>query len=287
MGDVSPVMGDVGPVMGDVSPAMGEVSPVTSLFSADLLKDRVAVVTGGSAGIGRELARVMLAHGARVAIASRQPDNLDAAAALLAEQTGRAPLTVPCDIRDTAAVDSLAERVRAELGTPDIVVNNAAANFRMDAERMTLRAFRTVVDVDLIGTFNVTRALVGGMLERGSGCVLSIVVPDAARGFPHYSHAGAAKAGIVSLTASWSREWGPRGIRVNAIAPGPVATEGATSNVFGGGSLLPEVTRRVPLGRLGTPADVAAAALFLCSDAAGWVSGVTLAVDGGLGTAIA
>jgi NAD(P)-dependent dehydrogenase (short-subunit alcohol dehydrogenase family) len=258
-----------------------------SPFSADLLKGRVAVITGGSAGIGREIARAMLAHGAQVAIASRQPDNLDTAASLLAEQTGRVPLAVPCDIRDTAAVDSLVERVRAEFGTPDIVVNNAAANFRMDADRMTLRAFRTVVDVDLIGTFNVTRAVIGGMLAQGSGCVLSIVVPDAPRGFPHYSHAGAAKAGIVSLTASWSREWGPRGIRVNAIAPGPIATEGATANVFGGGSLLPQVTERVPLGRLGATSDVANAALYLCSEAAGWVPGVTLPVDGGLGTAIA
>jgi NAD(P)-dependent dehydrogenase (short-subunit alcohol dehydrogenase family) len=141
------------------------------------------------------------------------------------------------------------------------------------------------VDIDLIGTFNVTRAFVGGMLRRGSGTVLSITIPDPMRGFAGYAHAGAAKAGITSLTASWAREWGPGGVRVNAIAPGPVPTEGAAANVFESPEVLDRVVRSVPLGRAGTAADVAQAALFLCSDAASWISGTTLTVDGGQCTA--
>ncbi len=253
-------------------------------FAPDLLRDQVAVVTGGSAGIGRDIAAQLLRHGARVAIASRQPDRLDEAADALHRETGRTPLTVVCDVRDATAVRALADRVTAELGPADVVVNNAAANFRMPAERMTARAFETVVDIDLVGTFNVTTAFVGPMLERGSGNVVSVVVPDADRGFPNCSHAGAAKAGIVSLTASWAREWGPRGVRANAVAPGPVPTEAVMANVFSADGVSQGLVGGVPLGRLGTGTDIAHAVLFLASEAATWITGTTLVVDGGQST---
>ncbi|MET9621859.1 SDR family oxidoreductase [Streptomyces sp. NPDC006464] len=253
-------------------------------FAPDLMRDRVVVVTGGSAGIGRDIAAQFLRHGARVAIASRQPERLDEAAAALHRETGRAPMTVVCDVRDATAVGALADRVTSELGPADTVINNAAANFRMPAERMTARAFGTVVDIDLIGTFNVTTAFVGPMLERGFGHVVSVVVPDADRGFPNCSHAGAAKAGIVSLTSSWAREWGPRGIRVNAVAPGPVPTEAVMSQVFSADGVAQGLVGGVPLGRLGTGTDVAHAVLFLASDAAAWITGTTLVVDGGQST---
>jgi NAD(P)-dependent dehydrogenase (short-subunit alcohol dehydrogenase family) len=152
---------------------------------------------------------------------------------------------------------------------------------------MTARALRTVLDVDLIGTFQLTKQFLPDLIASGRGAVLSITVPQAHRGFPGYSHAGAAKAGVMSLTASWAREWGPLGIRVNSIAPGPVPTPGVAANMLGRapdapGEAFGDVVGDIPLGRLGVPQDVASAAVFLCSQAASWITGVDLAVDGGL-----
>ena len=254
------------------------VPPLDAVFAPNLLQDRVAVVTGGGSGFGLEITRLMLRYGARVAIASRQGDRLERAAEDLRRGVGRAPLPVVCDVREPQAVQAMADRVTAEYGAPDIVVNNAAGNFRMPAERMTLRAFQTVVDIDLIGTFNVTKAFVGAMLERGSGSIVNIVVPAPSRGFPWFSHAGAAKAGVESLTASWAREWGPRGVRVNAVAPGLVRTDGVQANMLPGGEAEPD---HPPLARNGTATDVANAVVFLASDASAWVTGTTVTVDGG------
>lgn len=259
-------------------------------FAEDLLAGQVAVVTGGSAGIGLGIATAFVGLGCDVAVASRSNERLAAAARSIAAATGRMCSTVVCDVRDEAAVDELRRQVGLRYGPATIVVNNAAANFAQPAERMTRRAFETVVDIDLVGTFNVTRAFVGDMIERRGGAVLNVVVPDAERGFPGYSHSGAAKAGIISLTRSWAREWGRHGIRVNAVGPGPVPTDGAATNML---SLAPAgrhtafagAVGQVPLGRLGTPRDVAAAAVFLCSPAASWITGVSLTVDGGLNVA--
>ena len=259
-------------------------------FAPDLLMGEVAVVTGGSSGIGLAIARAFAALGADVAIASRSRERLAAAASRIAADTGRLCATCVCDIRDEAAVESLRARVAERYGPATIVVNNAAANFEMAAERMTARAFTTVVEIDLNGTFNVTRAFVDGMIERGGGAILNVVVPDSDRGFPRFSHSGAAKAGVISLTRSWAREWGRHGIRVNAVAPGPVPTEGVASNMLGlsgeaKDGAFSERLARVALGRLGTEDDIAAAAAFLCSPAAAWISGVSLNVDGGMNIA--
>jgi NAD(P)-dependent dehydrogenase (short-subunit alcohol dehydrogenase family) len=257
------------------------------LFAQDLLAGSVAVVTGGSAGIGLAIVRAFVELGCDVAVASRSEERLAAAAESIAIATGRMCSTFVCDVRDDQAVEELRRQVGLRYGPPTILVNNAAANFAQPAERMTRRAFETVVDIDLVGTFNVTRAFVGDMIERREGAILNIVVPDAERGFPRYSHSGAAKAGIISLTRSWAREWGPHIVRVNAIGPGPVPTEGVAKNMLGlatadvDGAFSKSV-ERVPLGRLGTPEDIAMASVFLCSPAASWITGVSLNVDGGL-----
>jgi NAD(P)-dependent dehydrogenase (short-subunit alcohol dehydrogenase family) len=258
-------------------------------FADDLLAGQVAVVTGGSAGIGLAIACAFAELGADVAIASRSRERLAEAASRLAAATGRLCSTFVCDVRDEAVVEALRDQVGQRYGDATIVVNNAAANFRMAAERMTGRALQTVVDIDLVGTFNVTRAFVGAMIESGGGgAILNVVVPEAERGFPEFSHSGAAKAGIVSLTRSWAREWGRHGIRVNALAPGPVPTEGVASNMLGGASAedtFADRLAKVALGRLGTPGDIAAAAAFLCSPAACWITGICLNVDGGMNIA--
>lgn len=264
---------------------------MTSLLAPDLLKGEVAVVTGGASGIGLGIARNMAALGADVVIAGRSAERLAVAAAVLEADTGVPCATFVCDVRDQEMVAGLRDHVLTMFGTVTIVVNNAAANFKMPADRMTLRAFSTVLDVDLVGTFLVTRAFVADMIGNGGGAVLNIVVPDAERGFPipGYSHSGAAKAGIISLTRSWAREWGPHQIRVNALGPGPVPTDGVTRNMLGLGDDVDRAfassVDRIPLGRLGTVEDIAMAGCFLCSRAAAWITGVSLNVDGGMNVA--
>jgi NAD(P)-dependent dehydrogenase (short-subunit alcohol dehydrogenase family) len=254
-------------------------------FVPDLLAGDVAVVTGGASGIGLGIATALAAHGADVVIVGRQQDRLSAAVKVIGDRTGRTCLDAVCDVRDESAVERMRDLVLDQHGTVTTVVNNAAANFAMDAARMTRRAFETVVDVDLIGTFAVTRAFVGDLLADGGGSVLNIVIPEPERGFPHYAHCAAAKAGIVSLTRTWAREWGPHGIRVNAIAPGTVPGTGADDTMPGLRDLSgAHSVDRIPLGRAGTPEDIAAAAVFLCSRAASWISGAVLPVDGGTGT---
>jgi NAD(P)-dependent dehydrogenase (short-subunit alcohol dehydrogenase family) len=263
---------------------------VQRIFATDLLSGQVAVITGSSGGIGYGIAEHFAAHGADVVITGRSREKLAAAEMRLLERTGRRCVSFACDVRDVAGIAELRKRTREAYGDIGILVNNAAANFRMDAERMTERAFTTVVDVDLVGTFSVTRAFVGDMLDARAGVVLNIVVPDAERGFPGFAHCGAAKAGITSLTRTWAREWGPRGIRVNAIGPGPVPTEGVARNMLGLGEDEADTAFAgsldgVPLARLGTVEDIAMASTFLCSPAASWITGVSLAVDGGMNVA--
>lgn len=261
------------------------------VFAPNLLAREVAVVTGGGSGIGLAIAAAMVRHGADVVIAGRSQSRLAAAMTTMADHAGRgspggACLSVVCDVRDAAAVAELRQRTLSEFGTVTILVNNAAANFTMAADAMTRRAFSTVVDVDLVGSFNVTREFVRDMASDGGGTILNIVVPEAERGFPGYAHCGAAKAGVVSLTRTWAREWGPHGIRVNAIAPGPVPTAGAQAVMPGlGESTGRHSPERIPLGRTGTPEDIATAAVFLCSKGASWVSGAVLTIDGGMSTA--
>jgi NAD(P)-dependent dehydrogenase (short-subunit alcohol dehydrogenase family) len=259
---------------------------MNKVFTPDLLTGDVAVITGGSAGIGLGIARTFTALGADVVICGRSAERLAAAAESVATETGRTPVTFACDVRDEDRVAALRDHVLKLFGTVTTVVNNAAANFEMAAERLTRRAFTTVVDVDLFGTFTITRAFVGHMIEHGGGSILNIVVPDAERGFPGYAHSGAAKAGIISLTRTWAREWGPHGIRVNAIGPGPVPTEGVARNMLGlgeqsTGEAFADRVDHIPLRRLGTVDDIAAASAFLCSRGASWITGVSLNVDGG------
>lgn len=265
----------------------GAANPqVMSLFRDDALSGVTAVITGGGSGIGLGIATAFAACGADVVITSRSADRLAAAEVAIAEATGSRCSCFPCDVRDEDAVKRLHDFVLARYGPVTTVVNNAAANFRMPAARMTRRALETVIDVDVFGTFTVTREFLSDMMDAGAGAVLSISVPSAERGFPEFSHMGAAKAAISSLTGSWAREWGRYGIRVNAIAPGMVPTPGVTVNMLGRDETatkdaFAEQRWLVPLGRLGVPEDIACAAVFLCSQAASWITGVTLTVDGG------
>jgi 2,4-dienoyl-CoA reductase [(3E)-enoyl-CoA-producing], peroxisomal len=252
---------------------------MTHWFDDRLLAGRVALITGGGTGICRGIALGFVAHGCDVAITSRTMEHLEPTVDELRAVGGRA-IAKAGDVRDPAAVARVVSDTIAELGRLDIVVNGAAGNFICLAENLSPHGFGTVVDIDLKGTFNVSRAALPHLKARG-GAVLNISATLPYLGTIGQSHAAAAKAGIDSLTRTLACEWGPYGIRVNGIAPGPTeGTEGVRR--LTNEQSRESATRQCPLGRMATIDDMANAALYLCSDAASFVTGVTLVVDGGL-----
>jgi 2,4-dienoyl-CoA reductase [(3E)-enoyl-CoA-producing], peroxisomal len=253
---------------------------MTPMFSADLLKGRAALITGGGTGICRGIAHAFARHGCDVAITSRKAAHLEPTLAELKE-TGVRALAAAADVRDPAAVERAVAATVDEFGRLDILVNGAAGNFICLAENLSPNGFGTVVDIDLKGTFNVSRAALAHLKKQG-GSVLNISATLPYLGTMGQSHAAAAKAGIDSLTRTLAVEWGPYGIRVNGIAPGPIGgTEGVrrlTSE-----SSRQSAERNCPLGRLGTTDDIANASLYLCSEAASFVNGVTPSTTAGCG----
>ncbi|HEV8346713.1 MAG TPA: SDR family oxidoreductase [Vicinamibacterales bacterium] len=249
------------------------------MFDKSLLTGRVALVTGGGTGICRGIALAFAAHGCDVAITSRRQEHLDPTAEEL-RATGRRAIARAADVRDPAAVAEVVEATVKELGRLDILVNGAAGNFICLAENLSPNGFGTVVDIDLKGTFHVSRAALPHLKARG-GSVLNISATLPYLGTMGQSHAAAAKAGIDSLTRTLACEWGPYGIRVNGIAPGPIEGTEGMRRLTNDRSRESAISSN-PLGRMGTIEDIAHASLFLCSDAASFVNGVTLVVDGGL-----
>ena len=243
-----------------------------------MLEGQVALVTGGATGIGKEICRVLGAHGARVALASRKRENLEAAVEELTAEGIDAEFGV-CDVRDAQAVRDVVDQVLDSRHRLDIVVNNAAGNFPAPMSKISPNGFKAVVDIDLLGTYNVTRAAFDARLRDHGGSIVNISAPFEQKGVVYQSHVAAAKAGVDSLTRTCAVEWGPYGIRVNAIAPGSIAgTEGVRrfSDVVRGGDDRPTN----PLGLQGHGSDIAYLALFLCSPVARLISGQVIAVDG-------
>ncbi|MET0649210.1 MAG: SDR family oxidoreductase [Pyrinomonadaceae bacterium] len=249
-----------------------------NIFADGILKDRVAFVTGGGTGITGGVARALAEAGARVALVSRKVENLEPAAAKINEAGGEA-LAVAADVRDYAAVERAVAATLERFGRIDIAVNGAAGNFLCKAEELSPNGFGTVVDIDLKGTFNVCRAAFEE-LKKNRGQILNISATLHYLGTPMQLHVSAAKAGVDALTRNLAVEWGAHGIRVNAIAPGPIEdTEGMSR-------LVPEpikekLRRKIPLGRFGRIRDIEQCAVFLCSDAAAFINGAVIVVDGG------
>ena len=249
-----------------------------SIYKEGLLNGRVAFVTGGGTGITGGVARAFAEAGASVALVSRNMDHLGPAAQAINENGGKA-IAVAVDVRQPDEVDKAVAQTVEQLGKIDIVVNGAAGNFLCAAEELSPNGFGTVVDIDLKGTFNVCRASFAQLKEH-RGQILNISATLHYLGTPMQLHVSAAKAGVDALTRNLAVEWGRYGIRVNAIAPGPIEdTEGMKR-------LVPEPVKQrllkgVPLGRFGRIADIEKAALFICSDAASFINGVVLVVDGG------
>jgi peroxisomal 2,4-dienoyl-CoA reductase len=249
-----------------------------SVFVEGLLAGRVAFVTGGGTGITGGVARALSEAGARVALVSRKLEHLEPAAELIRAAGGEA-LVVACDVRDPAAVERAVASTVERFGGLDMVVNGAAGNFLCAAEELSPNGFGTVVDIDLKGTFNVCRAAFAELKRRG-GSILNISATLHYMGTPFQLHVSAAKAGVDALTQNLAVEWGRHNIRTNAIAPGPIEdTEGMKR-------LLPpalkeKLQRRIPLGRFGRIRDIEQTAVFLCSDAASFINGAIIVVDGG------
>ena len=251
----------------------------TPVFQPSLLAGRVALVTGGGTGICRGIALALAAAGCDVAITSRRQEHLESTAADLSA-TGVRSFARAGDVRKPDEVEAVVAGTVEALGRIDILVNGAAGNFIALAENLSPNGFGTVVDIDLKGTFNVSRAAFPHLKARG-GAILNISATLQLLGTVGQSHAAAAKAGVDSLTRTLAAEWGPAGIRVNGLAPGPVdGTEGVRRLVTGGARAA--IDAQCPLGRMATIEEVASAAVFLCSDAASFITGVTLVVDGGL-----
>jgi 2,4-dienoyl-CoA reductase [(3E)-enoyl-CoA-producing], peroxisomal len=249
-----------------------------TIFCEGILKDYVALVTGGGTGITGGVARALAEAGARVALVSRKMEHLEPAAEAINQGGGQA-FAVAADVRNPEEVGKAVGATLDHFGKLDIVVNGAAGNFLCAAEELSPNGFGTVVDIDLKGTFNVCRAAFAE-LKKNRGQILNISATLHYLGTPMQLHVSAAKAGIDALTRNLAVEWGRFGIRVNAIAPGPIGdTEGMKR-------LVPEpikekLRQRIPLARFGEIADIEKAAVFLCSEAAGFINGTVLVVDGG------
>lgn len=259
---------------------------MTKVFNNNILQGKVAFVTGGGTGITGGVARAFAEHGAKLAITSRKQENLDAMKAAV-EGFGGECFTVAADVRDYEAVERAIAATVEHFGKIDIVVNGAAGNFLCQAEELSANGFGTVVDIDTKGTFNVSRAAFEE-LKRSRGQIINISATLHYLATPMQIHVSAAKAGVDAITRNLSVEWGLHGIRVNGIAPGPIEdTEGMKRLLMP--ELREKMMRKIPVGRFGRIEDIENAALFLASDAATYVNGVTLVVDGGswlLGTSL-
>jgi NAD(P)-dependent dehydrogenase (short-subunit alcohol dehydrogenase family) len=251
-----------------------------SVFARDLLREQVAFITGGGSGIGAGIALRFAEQGAKVALLGRKIEKLEATARQITERGGEA-LAVAADVRDYAAVEAAVGEVIGKFGRLDILINSAAGNFLSPAATLSANGFRTVIDIDLVGSFNAARACFEALSARG-GSIVSITATQAWVPTPLQCHAGAAKAGIAKLTQDLALEWGSSKIRVNAVAPGPVAdTEGMKRLAPGESEARERLERSMPIGRWGKVAEIADAVLFLVSPAAGFITGTTLVVDGG------
>jgi peroxisomal 2,4-dienoyl-CoA reductase len=253
-----------------------------SVFKPDVLKDRVVLVTGGGTGICKGIAKTFAEHGAKIAVTSRKIENLEQTTKEIRDAGGEC-FPVIADVRKTEQVEAAIKAVTDKYGRLDTLVNGAAGNFLVPTSQLSYNAFRTVIEIDLIGTFNMTKAAFEELQKAGADKDANIINMTATLqyvGTPLQAHAMAAKAGIDALVKNMAVEWGPLGIRVNAIAPGPIGdTEGMKR--LAPGDMEKEMTKNIPLRRFGRIQEIADMATYLASPAAKYITGATFVVDGG------
>jgi len=251
------------------------------VFAPDLLAGKVALITGGGTGLGLAMARSFGAVGARLVIASRSTDNLEAGAAVLHDE-GVDTLPLVCDVRDAEQVERMVAGALDHFGRVDVLVNNAAGNFVVRAEDLSVGGWKAVTRIVLDGSWFCSQAVHAPMKKQGGGNILNILATYATGAGTLTVHSAAGKAGVLALTRTLAVEWADAGIRVNAIAPGPVETHGAGSRLWDSDEARASIAEKLPMGRFGSEREVADVATFLVSDAASYVTGTMLPVDGGL-----
>ncbi|HZS99130.1 MAG TPA: SDR family oxidoreductase [Terriglobales bacterium] len=251
------------------------------MFQNNLLKNKRILITGGGTGLGRAAAQRFLGLGATVYICGRRHEVLAATQAELHQATGGPIHSRPCDVRDAAKVEEMIETIWHD-GPLDVLMNNAAGNFLARTEELSLRAFESVLGIVLQGTLNTTMACGKRWLAaEHRAVVLNITTTYTTTGSAYVVPSAVAKAGVQALTRSLAVEWGNRGIRMNAIAPGPIPTQGAFSRVLPHPGLETVALDRNPLHRFGTVEELANLAAFLVSDGSGYINGEVIRMDGG------
>ncbi len=245
---------------------------------------RVGIITGGGTGIGFAMARELARLGATLVLTSRKEEHLGPAVETLRSETGRADaahfLTV--DVRDSEGVEAMAARVERDHGRIDFLVNNAAGNFVVQSDQLSANGWNTVIGIVLNGTFYCTSSVGRRMIEKKSGgAILNVIANYAWTGAPGVVHSASAKAGVLAMTRTLAVEWARHKIRVNAIAPGPVDTPGASERLFPDPAVMEGIRKTIPLRRFATLEEVANAASYLLSDYAAYVTGEALVIDGG------
>ncbi|EFQ82313.1 oxidoreductase, short chain dehydrogenase/reductase family protein [Aeromicrobium marinum DSM 15272] len=252
-----------------------------TVFGTNILEGKVAYVAGGTRGFNLAIAKRYAEQGARVVVMSRDEDRCASAAQEIRDSGGEA-LGLPADVRDYDRVAETMQETADAFGGIDIVVAGQAGNFYAPALGMSANAFKSVVDIDLLGTFNLYRASFEHLTRPGAS-LIAITAPEAVKPLPFQSHVCSAKSAVNMLTKVLAIEWGPAGVRVNGISPGPIENSWGMDNVIATNPGIKErITQGVPLRRWGTHDDIADAALFLASDAASYINGTILDVDGGV-----
>jgi citronellol/citronellal dehydrogenase len=249
------------------------------LFRDDALAGRVCLVTGGGTGIGAAIARELARAGADVAIASRKASHIQPAAAGLSDELGREVRGLVCDIRDRDAVAACYRDLLAWKGRLDVLVNNGGGQFFSPAEAISGKGWDAVVATNLTGTWNMTQGAYTAWMGRNGGRILNITMLTR-RTFPGMTHSVAARAGVEAMTRNLAVEWASKGILVNCVAPGLIASSGV-NNYPNGTALFRDMQRHIPLKRAGAVEDVARMVAFLASDGGRYITGQTFTIDGG------
>lgn len=243
------------------------------------LKDMVSIITGGAGGIGKVAAKLFASEGSRVIIADYDAALGEQVAEKIASQTGASCLFVQVNVADPDSVQQMVQQVMDEFGKIDVLINNAGITRDAMLKKLTVEDWQRVLDVNLSGVFYCTQAVLPYMVEQGRGSVINTSSIVGLQGNIGQTNYAATKSGIIGLTKTWAKELGPKGIRVNAVAPGFIATSMVTSVPE---KILEQLRANVPLRRLGQPEDIAQAYLYLASDESSYVNGTILQVDGGL-----